>query len=117
MDSNWVSIVIASIAPLFVFIEFLISRKDDKERKKDRRITELQEKNEKQEETIETLKEAILQLTKNDTEQNQYMRYIGDELMGLAHDKLVVLTDHYQLRGCITLKEKATLEAIFFFFH
>ena len=68
-------------------------------------------------EAIQKLNEAILQLTKNDTEQNQYLKYIGEELMGLAHDKLVSLTDHYQARGAITLKEKATLEAIYKPYH
>lgn len=68
-------------------------------------------------EAIEKLNEAIFQLTKNDTEQSKYIRYIGDELMGLAHDKLVYLTDHYQARGAITLKEKATLEAIYKPYH
>lgn len=68
-------------------------------------------------EQIQKLNEAILQLTKNDTEQHQYMKYIGEELMGLAHDKLVYLTDIYQLRGAITLKEKATLEAIYKPYH
>ena len=68
-------------------------------------------------EAIQKLNEAIFQLTKNDTEQNQRLKYIGDELMGLAHDKLVYLTDHYQARGAITLKERATLEAIYKPYH
>ena len=38
---------------------------------------------------------------------------MGDELMGLAHDKLVFLTDKFQKRGAITLKEKATLNSIY----
>ena len=68
-------------------------------------------------ESIQKLNEAIFQLTKNDTEQSQYIRYVGEELMGLAHDRLVYLTDKYQRRGAITLKEKATLEAIFKPYH
>jgi hypothetical protein len=68
-------------------------------------------------EAIQKLNEVIFQLTKNDTEQNQRLKYIGDELMGLAHDKLVNLTDHYQARGAITLKERATLEAIYKPYH
>lgn len=68
-------------------------------------------------EAIQKLNEVIFQLTKNDTEQNQRLKYIGDELMGLAHDKLVNLTDHYQTRGAITLKERATLEAIYKPYH
>ena len=68
-------------------------------------------------EAIQKLNEAIFQLTKNDTEQSQYLKYIGEELMGLAHDKLVSLTDYYQARGAITLKERATLEAIYEPYH
>lgn len=63
------------------------------------------------------LKDAIIKLTKHDEEQHKYMKYMGEELMGLAHDRLVNLTDAYQLRGAITLKEKATLEAIFKPYH
>ena len=68
-------------------------------------------------EAIEKLNEAILQLTENDTKQSQYMQYIGLELMGIAHQQLVSLTDHYQLRGAITLKEKASLDAIYKPYH
>lgn len=63
------------------------------------------------------LSDAIIKLTKHDEKQHQYMKYMGEELMGLAHDRLVTLTDEYQLRGAITLKEKATLEAIFKPYH
>lgn len=68
-------------------------------------------------EAIKKLSEAIVQLTKNDTDQSKYMKYIGEELMGLAHEKLVTLTDHYQARGAITLREKATLESIYKPYH
>ena len=63
------------------------------------------------------LSEAIIKLTEHDEKQHKYMKYMGEELMGLAHDRLVTLTDSYQLRGAITLKEKATLEAIFKPYH
>ena len=72
---------------------------------------------EEHKESIDKLEEAILQLTNNDTQMQTYMKYIGDEIMGLAHNKLVELTDHYQIRGAITLKEKATLEAIYKPYH
>lgn len=72
---------------------------------------------EEHQQAIKKLNEIISQLTKNDTEQSQYIKYIGDELMGLAHDKLVYLTDRFQARGAITLKEKATLEAIYKPYH
>lgn len=66
---------------------------------------------------IKSLNDAITKLTENDIEQSKYMKYIGDELMGLAHQQLVTLTDHYQMRGAITLKEKASLDAIFKPYH
>lgn len=75
------------------------------------------ERYEHHEKAYKELSEAILELTKHDAKQNQYIKYMGDELMGLAHDRLVSLTDAYQLRGAITLKEKATLEAIFKPYH
>ena len=79
---------------------------DDREARGKARYTEHQE-------AISKLNDAILKLTENDTKQTQYMKYVGDELMGLAHDRLVDLTDKYQQRGAITLKEIATLEAIY----
>ena len=72
---------------------------------------------EEHQESIKKLSEAIVQLTKNDTAQSKYMKYIGEEIMGLAHEKLVMLTDHYQARGAITLREKATLESIYKPYH
>lgn len=109
-------------------IQFLITRKDDKNNQFEQIRQELKDgleereetgktRFEKHEEAVQKLEEAILQLTKNDTEQSRYMKCIGDELMGLAHDKLVSLTDYYQERGAITLKEKATLDAIYEPYH
>lgn len=34
-------------------------------------------------------------------------------ILGLGHDKIVQLTDHYVRRGCITLKEKRNLEFLY----
>lgn len=141
MDSSWIQPVLTFVGVIIGsgLIQFLITRKDNKKNK----IDELCEKIDKglieqqvefkqgldereatgkeryleHREAIQKLNEAIFQLTKNDTEQHQYMKYIGEELMGLAHDRLVSLTDAYQIRGAITLKEKATLEAIFKPYH
>lgn len=120
-------------------IQFLITRKDNKKNKLDELCEKIDKNLEEQREEFKKgldereatgkerfmhheaaykeLSEAILQLTKHDSEQSKYMKYIGEELMGLAHDRLVNLTDTYQLRGAITLKEKATLEAIFKPYH
>ena len=64
-------------------------------------------------EAIQKLNEAIIQLTKNDTEQTEYMKTIGESLIGLSHDKIISLSDKIMERGCITLKEKATLKSIY----
>lgn len=73
---------------------------------------------------FQTLLSAIEQLKDNDIRTTEYVeeirnynKYMGDEIMGLAHDKLVYLTDKYQARGAITLKEKATLDAIYKPYH
>ena len=84
-------------------------------------ITKMSEEHKKD---FQTLITAIEQLTNNDTKTTEYIeeirtynKYMGDEIMGLAHDKLVYLTDKYQERGAITLKEKATLDAIYKPYH
>ena len=117
----------------FSFVQFLIQRKDkEKELDRTNQIEELRaelrqgldEREERElskynehRESIIKLNEAIFQLTENDTQMKEYMKHVGDEVVGLAHDKLVYLTDKYQERGAITLKEKATLEAIYTPYH
>ena len=64
-------------------------------------------------EAIQKLNEAIFQLTKNDTEQSQYIKTIGESLIGLSHDKIIYLSDKILERGGITLKEKATLKSLY----
>ena len=72
---------------------------------------------EEHQQSIKKLNEAILQLTSNDTEMKKYMKHIGDEIMGLAHDKLIYLSDRFQERGAITLKEKSNLVSIYTPYH
>ena len=109
-------------------IQFLITRKDTKNEEiktlQKNFEKELKEKVDLSEERflihqteIEKFNKAINQLSENDAKQSQYLKYIGDEITGLAHDKLVCLTDKYQERGAITLKEKATLQAIYQPYH
>lgn len=123
---EWITALITFLG-VFIgsgLIQFFVTRKDKKndklaviekelkdglnneEKRGKARYTEHQE-------AINKLNDVILKLTENDTKQTQYMKYVGDELMGLAHDRLVDLTDKYQQRGAITLKEIATLEAIY----
>ena len=127
---DWLQLIITLIGVILGsgLIQFFVNRKDSKQEQLKQIQKELKDGLDEREatgksrylehkEAIQKLEEVIFQLTKNDTEQSKYMRYIGEELMGLAHDKLVSLTDHYQERGSITLKEKATLEAIYKPYH
>ena len=128
-----VLLTIIGSGAFFSFVQFLIQRKDKiKQEEKEDQIKQLREElkvglNDREQtgferysehkEAIAKINEAILKLTENDTQMKDYMKYVGDEIMGLAHDKLVYLTDKYQERGAITLKEKATLEAIYAPYH
>lgn len=102
-------------------IQFFITRKDNKKEElkqiQKELKQEMEEKEKEYKEEIEKLNEIIIQLTENDAQQSKYIKYVGDEIMGLAHDKLVCLTDRYQDRGAITLKEIATLKAIYKPYH
>ena len=130
MLSATAQIIIAVIgsSAFFTFIQFLIQRRDNKKNQIEEIKEEFHKGLDEREETgkarytehqesIAKLNEAIMKLTENDTQMKKYMRYVGDEIMGLAHDKLVYLTNKYQARGAITLKEKATLEAIYVPYH
>lgn len=129
-DPLIIKLIIAALASngLFAFIQYLINRKDSKNEKYKELNAKIEKGLEEREaagaarykehqESIELLKQAILQLTENDTKMQAYLNSVGDEILGLAHDKLVNLTDKYQERGAITLKELATLEAIYVPYH
>lgn len=135
MDETTVQIVVTVIGSgaFFSFLQFLITRKDKKkEDEKNDKFNKLQQeftdglrereqtsidRYNEHKEAIGKLEKAINQLTENDTKITQYMNSIGNGVMGLAHDRLIALTDHYQKRGCITLKEKANLDAIYKPYH
>jgi len=123
---EWITALITFLG-VFIgsgLIQFFVTRKDNKNDKlaaieKDLKngLNNEEERGKaryaEHQEAINKLNDVILKLTENDTKQTQYIKYVGDELMGLAHDRLVDLTDKYQQRGAITLKEIATLEAIY----
>lgn len=79
----------------FAFIQFLITRYDNKH-------SELKE-----------LKEILVSIEKTNEKQSEIIKLQGQELLGLAHDKLVYLTNQIIKRGAITPKEKANLKAIY----
>lgn len=127
---DWAQLLVTFLGILLGsgLIQFFINRKDDKEnrikqiqRELRKEIDEKEKRNEQHylehKEEIQKLNEIIVQLSENDAKQSEYMKHIGNELVGLAHDRLVCLTDKFQDRGGITLKEKATLKAIFEPYH
>ena len=123
---NWIQLAITFIGIILGsgLIQFFITRKDNKEEEFLKLREEIQKDRESRERgfathkiEIEKLNKAIDNLNHVDSDQKTYLNYVGDELMGLAHDRLVRLTDKYQLRGAITLKEKATLDAIYKPYH
>lgn len=127
MDTKTIIQIILTVigsSALFSFIQFLIQRSDNHNDKfKELREEYLKGLNVREEtgrkryeehrESIAKLNDAILLLTKNDDDINKYLHFMGDELMGLAHDKLVFLTNKISKRNAITLKEKATLNFIY----
>lgn len=123
---NWIQLVITFIGIVLGsgLIQFFVTRKDNKEEEFFELKKEIQKDRESREKSfaahkieIEKLHKAINDLNHVDLDQKTYLGYVGDELMGLAHDRLVRLTDKYQIRGAITLKEKATLDAIYKPYH
>lgn len=101
-----VIIAVISSGAFFTFIQYLITRHDKKNDESDNRYQELKERLENHEETIEKLNQILLENKK----ENDGIKQI---LIGIGHDKLVYMTDKIERRGAITLKEKATLNAIF----
>lgn len=69
---------------------------------------------------FQELQKAIQQLTDNDTRIAKSIEEIAnkqgtmaDGLVGLAHDKIIFLTNKIAERGAVTLQEKATLESMY----
>lgn len=65
-------------------------------------------------------KDAILELTKNVDKLTTHinknsttLNILGESLIGLEHDKIIFITDRITRRKYITLKEKATLDALY----
>ena len=80
----------------FAFLQFLISRYDNKH-------SELAE-----------IKKILMSMEESDKKQSDIIELQSQELLGLAHDKLVYLTNQIIKRGAITVKEKANLKAIYY---
>lgn len=101
-----VIIAVISSGAFFTFIQYLITRHDKKNNESDNRYQELKEGLENHKENIEKLNQILLENKK----ENEGIKQL---LIGIGHDKLVFMTDKIARRGSITLKEKATLDAVF----
>lgn len=126
-------LTIVGSGTFFGFIQFLVTRKDtkEKEEKEDRfgkiekKLEEGLEEREKtgkgryeeHKEAIEELRKIMKTLAENQEEQRQYDKCVGDVLMGLTQDKIVHLSNYYIKRGGITLDELAVLEGIYVPYH
>jgi len=69
---------------------------------------------------FQALQEAIHKLTDNDTKITESIENIAetqsimaDSLVGMAHDRIMHLTDRITARGSITNKEKATIKSMY----
>lgn len=73
---------------------------------------------------FQELKNAIQQLTENDTKITESIRVIGEtqsimaeSLVGMAHDRIIQFTNIICDRECITNKEKSTLKSMYEPYH
>jgi len=69
---------------------------------------------------LQSLLDALVELKKNDERIEKTINSISDNqknvcdaLIGMAHDKIIYMTDKITERGYITLKERATLDSIY----
>lgn len=121
-------LTIVGSGAFFGFVQFMITRKDNKnDRTKalekkideglDKREQTGRERFEKHASDIEELRKIMTQLADNAKTQQEYSEAVGNVLMGLAQDKIVHLTKLYSERGAITLDELAVLESLYVPYH
>lgn len=121
-------LTIVGSGAFFSFVQFMITRKDNKnDRTKalekkideglDKREQTGRERFEKHASDIEELRKIMTQLADNAKTQQEYSEAVGNVLMGLAQDKIVHLTKLYSERGAITLDELAVLESLYVPYH
>lgn len=121
-------LTIVGSGAFFGFVQFMITRKDNKndrtialEKKIDEGLDKREqtgrERFEKHASDIEELRKIMTQLADNAKVQQEYSEAVGNVLMGLAQDKIVHLTKLYSERGAITLDELAVLESLYVPYH
>lgn len=128
--SSALQIILTAIGSgaFFSFIQFLITRKDNRDDRLDEMrkeyTTGLNEREEKSKErydehkkAIKQLQEAIIVLTKDSQERKELEQFMSASLMAITHDKLVRLGKTYQKRGAITLAEMNNLKLLYEPYH
>jgi hypothetical protein len=101
---------------VFVFLEFLIKRWDSKHsevasiRNDIKDIRDFTEINKK---SIDELRNILISIEQDNKMQSDLINSQAKEIIGLGHDKIVYLTGQIARRGCITLKEKSNLQALY----
>lgn len=121
-------ITVVGSGAFFGFMQFLITRSDNKNDKTTELAKKLDEGLQERENTgrqrfekhasdIEELRKIMTQLADNAKVQQEYSEAVGNVLMGLAQDKIVHLTKVYSERGAITLDELAVLESLYVPYH
>lgn len=99
------------------FVQFLINR-HDKRHDSTKEINEKVDKNYKvSTERYETHEKSIAEIYKQINHLNDKNDLILQFIVGMGHDRLVSLTDKISKRKAITLKEQATLKAIYVPYH
>lgn len=93
----------------FVFLEFLIKRWDNKHSD----IKSIKDAISNNSKAIEEIREILININSDNNKQSQILDAQAKELMGLGHDKIIFLTQQIARRGCITLREKSNLEALY----
>ena len=125
--------VLKVIAPtligcLFVFAQYMITRKDNKDdrvKKLEERIEEVNNEREdvgfnryrEHKEAIEEIREILKILAETNAEQSKIIEANSELVVGMAQDRLFYSTKKYQMRNAITLDELAILEAIYDPYH
>lgn len=121
-------ITIVGSGAFFGFMQYLITRHDNRndrtialEKKIDEGLDKREqtgrERFEKHASDIEELRKIMTQLADNAKTQQEYSEAVGNVLMDLAQDKIVHLTKVYSERGAITLDELAVLESLYVPYH
>lgn len=116
------------IGCLFVFVQFMLTRKDNRDdeiKEIKKRIEEVNNEREEvgfnryqdNKEAIEEIREILKTLVEDKVEEKKIVEANSELLVGMAQDRLFYSTKKYQKRNAITLDELAILEEIYLPYH